>query len=104
MTCFAIDLEARSPEANHWRAYSIQVGPDLFGDWLVDVTFGRIGRPGQSKRYVALSEEEAVQQTRALLKRRLSAPKRIGVAYQCRRLIDPEDWLSEGPLFSPCSA
>ena len=35
---------------------------------------------------------------RQLLKRRLTAPRRLGVAYCCRSLFDPYGWLAEDGL------
>jgi hypothetical protein len=40
LDAFAAYLEARHPERDCRRAYSIEAGTDLFGDWLVEVTFG----------------------------------------------------------------
>jgi len=36
-------LEACDPARGRFRAYRIEAGTDLLGDWLVDVTYGRIG-------------------------------------------------------------
>tara|TARA_Y100000588_G_scaffold212843_1_gene226886 strand:- start:112 stop:249 length:138 start_codon:yes stop_codon:yes gene_type:complete len=35
---------------------------------------------------------------RQLLKRRLTAPRRLGVAYCCRLMFDPHGWLAEDGL------
>jgi hypothetical protein len=43
MERFSIRLEARDPARGRFRAYRIDAGTDLLGDWLVDVTYGRIG-------------------------------------------------------------
>jgi len=43
MTGFSITLEARNPDRGHYRAYRLEAAPDLFGVWLVEATFGRIG-------------------------------------------------------------
>lgn len=100
MTVFSISLEARAPEANHLRAYHVTVAQDLLGDWLIDVAFGRIGRANQQRRYVARDRDAAIRQLKACLQRRVSAPKRIGTAYRCRQLHDPDSWLSQGPIFA----
>jgi predicted DNA-binding WGR domain protein len=82
MMDFAIHLEARDPARNIWRAYSITAGQDLFGDWIVAMNYGRIGSRGTTKT-VLLSDEEAVcRYVRQCLKKRESAPKRIGIDYK----------------------
>jgi hypothetical protein len=54
--------------------------------------YGRIGTAGRSRSYVVRDEGEARHLARSILKRRASAPRRIGVAYRIRELIDPEGW------------
>jgi predicted DNA-binding WGR domain protein len=49
MTSLHILLEARSVARRCWRAYEIDVGTDLFGAWLVEMSYGRIGAMGRSK-------------------------------------------------------
>jgi predicted DNA-binding WGR domain protein len=94
MESFHIRLEARDPARNHYRAYRIDAGTDLLGDWLVDVTYGRIGSPGRRIRHVASEEADARKIVRHCLQRRSSAPRRIGVGYQLRELADPGLWLA----------
>jgi predicted DNA-binding WGR domain protein len=69
-------LEARDPERNIHRAYSIAYGQDLFGNWIVETTFGRIGGKRQTLVAVVESEDEALQYVRKSPKRRESAPKK----------------------------
>ena len=90
---FSARLEARDPERNRWRSYRVEAGRDLFGTWVVAVTFGRIGAArGRTVTHVAGDEFGARRLVRACLRRRGSAPKRIGVAYVTRELIDPAGW------------
>jgi predicted DNA-binding WGR domain protein len=77
-------LEARDPERNIHRAYSIAYGQDLFGNWIVETTFGRIGGKGRTLVTVVKSEDEALQFVRKSLKRRESAPKRLGIGYKVK--------------------
>lgn len=77
-------LEARDPERNIHRAYSIAYGQDLFGNWIVETTFGRIGGKGRTLVAVVKSEDEALQYVRKSLKRRESAPKRLGIGYKVK--------------------
>jgi predicted DNA-binding WGR domain protein len=89
---FHIILEASNPERHHWRFYRIEAGRDLFGDYVVTLTYGRIGARGQTKTHVVPDAEAGKKLVRATLKRRQSAPKRIGIAYQVREKFDPEGW------------
>jgi predicted DNA-binding WGR domain protein len=81
-------LEARDPTHNVHRAYSIAYGQDLFGNWIVETTYGRIGAKGRTIVTVVNNEEEALEHVQKALKRRQSAPKRIGVGYEVRATFD----------------
>ena len=91
MLDFRIILEARNPARRCSRRYRVEAGTDLFGSWVVEITYGRIGTAGRSRCYVVRDEEEARHLARSILKRRATAPRRIGAAYRIRELIDPED-------------
>ena len=97
MNAFSALLEAREPSLGRFRSYRLEAGTDLFGSWLVDVTYGRIGAPGRRLRYVAGDEAEARKLVHKNLRRRATARKRIGVPYRFRELIDPWQWLSLTP-------
>jgi hypothetical protein len=56
MSIFTARLEACDPARDRFRSYRLEAGPDLFGIWLVDATYGRIGSPGHTIRYVADDE------------------------------------------------
>lgn len=45
LATFWILLHADAPALNRRRAYRVEVGRDLFGDWRVEISFGRIGAP-----------------------------------------------------------
>ncbi len=98
MENFRVRLEARDAAKELFRAYRIDAGTDLFGHWLVDVTFGRIGSRGRTVRYIAGDEDEARRIVRRCLQRRATSPKRIGVGYRFRELIDPEHWASPSEI------
>jgi hypothetical protein len=85
-------LEARDPSLGRMRSYHLEAGTDLFGAWLVDVVYGRIGASGRRVRYAVENKDEARKPVRRNLRRRATARKRIGVSYQFRELIDPNDW------------
>jgi predicted DNA-binding WGR domain protein len=81
----AITLRAIDPARNMARHYSITVDRDLFGCWVVDYRWGRIGTRGQSKRASFNHDKEAASFVQRLLKRRAASRRRQGVPY---RLIE----------------
>jgi predicted DNA-binding WGR domain protein len=83
-------LEAKDASRNIHRAYSIAYGQDLFGNWVVETTYGRIGAKGRTLVTIVNNEAEALNYVQKALKRRQSAPKRIGVAYKIRTLGDAD--------------
>jgi hypothetical protein len=94
MDAFSALLEARDPALGRFRAYRLEAGTDLLGDWLVDVTYGRIGTRGRRIRYAVQNEAEAKKLVRESLRRRSTAKRRIGVSYPFCQLIDPHQWLT----------
>ena len=72
----SIKLEARSAGHRCFRAYQIDVGADLFGTWLVEMSYGRIGRQGRSKIRSFTTIEGAEAQVDACLRKRATAPRR----------------------------
>lgn len=92
MNTLCIRLEAHSPDKRCHRAYRIEAGPDLFGVWLVGMTYGRIGTKGRVKGRSFAGMAEARAQVEACLKRRATAPRRIGVAYQLRLIACEGEW------------
>ncbi|MBE7456082.1 MAG: WGR domain-containing protein [Planctomycetia bacterium] len=92
-----IALEAHSDERNHHRRYEVSVGRDLLGDWVVTVRYGRVGGPLRELRFGSPDAEAARAIVHDRLRRRLSAPKRIGCRYLVRLFsvadgMDPRDW------------
>jgi predicted DNA-binding WGR domain protein len=79
---FSILLEACDPARNIHRAYHLAAGSDLFGHWVVEITYGRIGAKGRTKVVPVADEAEARSYVQTCLKRRESAPKRIGIGYK----------------------
>jgi hypothetical protein len=84
---FRIILEARNPDRRCFRRYRMEAGTDLFRSWVVEISYGRIGTARRSQSFVVRDEGEARHLARSILKRRASAPRRIGVAYRIRELI-----------------
>jgi len=77
-----IELQACDFAANCRRAWRLQAGRDLFGAWTTEVQFGRIGSPGRTLRRAFTTEAEFFTFMRIRLRRRATAPSRIGVAYR----------------------
>ena len=93
-----VAFQAHHAKNNHHRRYEVTIGRDLFDDWTVAVRYGRIGRRSQERRYFSPKPEEMRAVIRDRLRRRLSAPRRIGCPYQLAALshatgFDATDWL-----------
>jgi predicted DNA-binding WGR domain protein len=75
-------FEAHNAEKNHHRRYQVILGRDLLDDWTVTIRYGRTGQGGREVHYAASEAEEVRSIIRDRLRRRLSAPKRIGCPYR----------------------
>jgi WGR domain len=83
---------------NHHRRYQITLGRDLLEEWTVSISYGRSGQGGQEKRFSSPEAKQARAIIRDRLRRRLSAPKRIGCPYRLTALssapgVDASAWL-----------
>lgn len=93
-------LEAHHAERNHHRRYRVTVGRDLLDDWTVEITYGRTGQGGRSIRYAGPDPGPMQDVLRDRLRRRLSAPRRIGCPYRLAALsaapgFDAASWLPD---------
>jgi predicted DNA-binding WGR domain protein len=79
-----LELVAIDPTRRIRRRWRVTLGRDLFGAWLVETHWGRIGTAGQAKARAFTDHAAALAHVRALLARRAGAPRRIGVAYRVR--------------------
>ena len=93
MNVFRARLEARNPERDCQRWYRVEIGTDLFGVWVVEIGYGRIGTAGHRVRYFSHDEETAKRLVRRILQRRATARKRIGVDYLTCEWDDPDRWV-----------
>jgi predicted DNA-binding WGR domain protein len=92
MNTLRLRLEARAPALRCHRAYEITVGRDLFGIWITEMTYGRIGAVGRTKTRSFTSIEDAAAAVDASLRRRATLPRRLGVAYRLRRVEFEAVW------------
>ena len=77
-----IYLKAQNSEKNIYRFYTIFMDKDLFGFTCIHTCYGRIGTKGRLKSYAFDKTEQAETFLKKILKKRLSAYKRIGVDYK----------------------
>jgi predicted DNA-binding WGR domain protein len=75
-------LEAICAERNVARRYTVALSRDLFGASIVEFAWGRIGTKRQGRAVSFASGDDAARFAGQLLRRRASAPKRIGVPYR----------------------
>lgn len=77
-----IHLRAVDPARNIARDYSIWMSIDLFGDYVVETCWGRIGAKGQRQRRSFPDALSARRHVRAIIRKRRGARKRIGADYR----------------------
>jgi predicted DNA-binding WGR domain protein len=77
-----IKLKAQNLEKNIDRVYDIFVGKTLFGGYYVLTAWGRRGKKMRIKDYLFDTEDHALKFKNTIIKRRLTAQKRIGIAYE----------------------
>lgn len=77
-----IVLRAENPATNCHRDYTLALGRDLLGDWCVCVRWGRIGARGSLAISGFGDRGAAIAFAGTLLRRRLSAPRRLGCPYR----------------------
>jgi len=86
----SVSLFRIEPERNCYRAYRLEVVPDLFGSWCVMRFWGRIGRKQRSMYEAFPTYEKAREQAEKLLHRRL------GRGYSIRRVDRMVDVTPQG--------
>ncbi len=94
----SVTFEAHNDQRNHHRRYEIRLGRDLFGVWTVAFRYGRTRRGGQEVVHSGADSDQLRKVIRDSLRRRMSAPRRIGCAYRLKELsasegVDPGLWL-----------
>ena len=91
MIVFSILLDADHPELNIRRSYLIEAGEDIFGNWIVEINYGRIGCKGRKKNFLMESEDDAKKEVKKRLKKRGRLVKKKGVGYAVNSIYG-EDW------------
>lgn len=76
-----IYLEAVNPERNCMRSYRLTLTRDLFGVFMVEARYGRIGTKGRGIVHSFDDEGSARGYLETCLARRQSSPRRIGASY-----------------------
>lgn len=76
-----VELVAIDPARNIRRRYAIRIDRNLFGEIEVETSWGRIGARGTRTVARFAAEDEAVRYVGQVLRRRATAPRRIGAAY-----------------------
>ena len=99
MTFLSLHLQAINPDLNIARSYHLRMGKDLLGEFMLKISYGRIGHKPSQKVFSFTSQQECLQRTRHYLKKRSTAYKRIGCSYEVIHLehdfsLNREDILS----------
>lgn len=75
-------LQAKHPAKNIYRWYTLRVDQNLFGEWCLFISYGRIGQRGQSKQSQWSELAVLMAQMKSILRKRLTATNRIGCNYE----------------------
>jgi hypothetical protein len=84
LNLFSIYLQSSHDKARFARNYSIHLGKDLFGEWLVFTTFGAIGKRGFARKYAFKEIEEAHHRIQIILKNCFYSKKHAIKHYQVK--------------------
>ena len=92
VSSWRVRLEAKCAARRCFRNYEIAMGADLFGVWMVEMSYGRIGAAGRTKVRSFETAEAARAQAYVCLRKRATAPRRIGDGYQLQRVDGSMAW------------
>lgn len=76
-----LHLKATHPQQNVHRFYTVRIDHNLFGEWSLFVSYGRVGTHGQCTSLHCTTRAHLLHQLQQILRKRAAAPKRIGCAY-----------------------
>lgn len=88
IAAFEIALEAHDAKHGSARTYGVAADRDLFGTWILELRYSRIDPAGRRRLIAYANEDAARAEIRRRLKRRDSAPRRIGAVHQVVALAD----------------
>jgi predicted DNA-binding WGR domain protein len=77
-----VTLRAENLERNVNRLWTCSIERDLFGLWIVSVSFGRAGTAGRTIKRMVPDDAAADRFLAGALARRRGAEKRCGAAYR----------------------
>ena len=77
-----LELLAIDHSRNIARRYAVELCEDLFGVYVLETAWGRVGGWTAAKRVSFSERREAERVVAGHLRRRASAERRIGVAYR----------------------
>lgn len=77
-----VEMVAIDPIRNIRRRYAIRTDLNLFGEIEVETAWGRLGTRGQRKVARFSHVHDALAYVEQVLKRRATAPRRIGIPYR----------------------
>ncbi len=69
MTFLSLHLQAINPDLNIARSYHLRMGKDLLGEFMLKISYGRIGHKSSQKVFSFTSQQECLQRTRHYLKK-----------------------------------
>jgi hypothetical protein len=75
-----VEMEARNPAANRLRRWRLESGRDLFGAWIADLQFGRIGSRDRSLRRVFACEPDAQAYVQQGLRADVNSPQVLAMS------------------------
>ena len=80
VSSWRVRLEAKCAARRCFRNYEIAIGTDLFGVWMVEMSYGRIGAVGRTKVDRSFETAEAARAQVHVCLRRRKRPHRGGSA------------------------
>ena len=114
MRSWCVRLEAKCAARGCFRSYEIALGPDLFGAWMVEMNYGRVGTAGRTKVRSFETVEAAQAQVRVCLRkacdrttadrRQVRTAARCGIYELAGRCAQPVAWHMAARTFRSASA
>lgn len=83
-------LKANDYSKHIHRFFHIRVSQSLFKDWVIWVSYGRIGHKARERKYFYLEPTELIKKYKQLVNKRLKSENRIGCNYiKVEEAFDP---------------